>query len=118
MSSRGGDLRRRLGLGHLFFVSVGAIIGSAWLFAPLFAAQAAGPGALVAWLISGGAALLRRRQRARRKGSEKGAQRTAMLRQRAAALLLCAACSAAAAPGANWLLHEYAGTRNDYTGGL
>lgn len=58
MSSRGGDLRRRLGLGHLFFVSVGAIIGSAWLFAPLFAAQAAGPGALVAWLISGGAALL------------------------------------------------------------
>lgn len=53
-----GDLQRRLGLSELLFVSVGAIIGSAWLFAPLFAAQAAGPAALLAWLISGGAALL------------------------------------------------------------
>ncbi len=51
-------LQRRLGLAQLLFVSVGAIIGSAWLFAPLFAAQAAGPAAIVAWLISGGAALL------------------------------------------------------------
>lgn len=52
------ELRRRLGFAQLLFVSVGAIIGSAWLFAPLFAAQAAGPAAIVAWLISGGAALL------------------------------------------------------------
>ena len=38
------ELNRRLGLSQLLFVSVGAIIGSAWLFAPLFAAQAAGRG--------------------------------------------------------------------------
>lgn len=56
--ARTDDLQRRLGLAQLLFVSVGAIIGSAWLFAPLFAAQAAGPAAIVAWLISGGAALL------------------------------------------------------------
>ena len=58
MLARPRDLQRRLGLAQLLFVSVGAIIGSAWLFAPLFAAQAAGPAAIVAWLISGGAALL------------------------------------------------------------
>lgn len=51
-------LQRRLGLSHLLFVSVGAVIGSAWLFAPLFVAQAAGPAALLAWVISAGAALL------------------------------------------------------------
>lgn len=39
-------------------LSVGAIIGSAWLFTPLFAAQAAGPAAIVSWVISGGMALL------------------------------------------------------------
>lgn len=49
---------RRLDLIQLLFVSVGAIIGSAWLFAPLFAAQCAGPGAIVSWLISAGAALV------------------------------------------------------------
>lgn len=51
-------LNRRLGLFQLLTISVGGIIGSAWLFAPLFAAQAAGPGALLSWLISGGAAFL------------------------------------------------------------
>src|SRR5579862_6194159 len=29
------------------------MVGSAWLFAPLYAAQIAGPGALIAWLIGG-----------------------------------------------------------------
>jgi amino acid transporter len=52
------ELNRRLGLSQLLFVSVGAIIGSAWLFAPLFAAQAAGPAAILSWIISAGAALL------------------------------------------------------------
>jgi amino acid permease len=52
------QLNRRLGLVPLLAMSVGAIIGSAWLFAPLFAAQMAGPGAIVSWLISGGVALL------------------------------------------------------------
>lgn len=51
-------LNRRLGLFHLLAISVGAIIGSAWLFAPLFAAQLAGPGAVISWLISGGVALM------------------------------------------------------------
>lgn len=52
------NLNRRLGLFQLLAISVGAIIGSAWLFAPLFAAQIAGPGAIYSWLISGGVALL------------------------------------------------------------
>lgn len=52
------QLNRRLGLVHLLFFSVGAVIGSAWLFAPLYAAQLAGPGALISWLISMIAALL------------------------------------------------------------
>jgi len=52
------ELNRRLGLSQLLFVSVGAIIGSAWLFAPLFAAQAAGPAAILSWVISAGAAML------------------------------------------------------------
>ncbi len=39
-------------------LSVGAIIGSAWLFTPLFAAQSAGPAAIISWVISGGMALL------------------------------------------------------------
>ncbi|MGH8048800.1 MAG: APC family permease [Chthoniobacterales bacterium] len=52
------DLHRSLGLSQMLFVSVGAVIGSAWLFAPLFAAQAAGPAAIVSWVISAGAALL------------------------------------------------------------
>ncbi len=52
------ELKRRLGLLPLLGISVGGIIGSAWLFAPLFAAQLAGPGAIFSWLISGGVALL------------------------------------------------------------
>lgn len=52
------NLKRRLGLFELLALSVGAIIGSAWLFTPLFAAQAAGPAAILSWLISGGMALL------------------------------------------------------------
>lgn len=53
-----GTLERRLGLVPLMAVSVGGIIGSAWLFAPLYAAQMAGPGAIFAWIISAGVALL------------------------------------------------------------
>jgi amino acid transporter len=51
-------LERKLGLIPLLAVSVGGIIGSAWLFAPLYAAQLAGPGAILSWFISGGVALL------------------------------------------------------------
>ncbi|MFM1889801.1 MAG: hypothetical protein RLZZ565_558, partial [Planctomycetota bacterium] len=52
------QLERRLGPIPMLAISVGAIIGSAWLFAPLFAAQIAGPAAIVSWGISIGVALL------------------------------------------------------------
>lgn len=58
MRANSGNLERRLGLFPLLAVSVGGIIGSAWLFAPLYAAQLAGPGAIFSWLISGGVALI------------------------------------------------------------
>ncbi|MEE2907721.1 MAG: APC family permease [Planctomycetota bacterium] len=45
--------RRHLGTIGLLFASVGGILGSGWLFGPLYAAQLAGPAALVAWLIGG-----------------------------------------------------------------
>ncbi len=51
-------LERRLGLIPLLAVSVGGIIGSAWLFAPLYAAQLAGPAAIFAWGMAAGVALL------------------------------------------------------------
>ena len=39
-------------------ISTGAIIGSAWLFAPMFVAQVAGPGAIFSWAIAIGVSLL------------------------------------------------------------
>lgn len=51
-------LKRRLGWFEMLALSVGGIIGSAWLFTPLFAAQSAGPAAILSWVISGGMALL------------------------------------------------------------
>ena len=44
---------RRMGFIALLFVSVGGILGSGWLFGPLYAAQLAGPSALIAWVIGG-----------------------------------------------------------------
>ena len=37
----------------LLILSINGMVGSAWLFAPLYAAKTAGPGALYAWLIAG-----------------------------------------------------------------
>ncbi|MCV0429342.1 MAG: APC family permease [Roseibium sp.] len=51
-------MKRSIGLLSLTFVAISGILGSGWLFAPLFAAQAAGPSALVAWGIGGLAMLL------------------------------------------------------------
>ena len=51
-------LRRDVGRTALLFASLGSIIGSGWLFASLFAAQLAGPAALISWLIAGFAVLL------------------------------------------------------------
>ncbi len=46
-------LNRRFSPLTLLFVSINGMVGSAWLFAPLYAAQIAGSGALIAWLIGG-----------------------------------------------------------------
>lgn len=53
-----GKMHREIGLIGLTFVAVSGIIGSGWLFAPLLAAQHAGPAALIAWVIGGFAMLL------------------------------------------------------------
>jgi len=45
--------KRHLGTGGVLFASVGAMVGSGWLFSPLYAAQMAGPGALIAWILAG-----------------------------------------------------------------
>ncbi|WP_054564354.1 APC family permease [Frankia sp. R43] len=46
-------LRPHMGLSALTFVSLGSIIGSGWLLGALTAAQAAGPAAIVAWMMAG-----------------------------------------------------------------
>lgn len=56
-AAAGGHLRRDVSLIGLLFVSLGSIIGSGWLFGALYAAQIAGPAALLAW-IGGGVGML------------------------------------------------------------
>ncbi|KZM47412.1 APC family permease [Labrenzia sp. OB1] len=51
-------MQRSIGLLGLTFIAISGILGSGWLFAPLLAAQAAGPSALIAWAIGGFAILL------------------------------------------------------------
>ncbi|CTQ51533.1 L-aspartate transporter [Roseibium album] len=51
-------MQRSIGLLSLTFVAISGMLGSGWLFAPLLAAQAAGPSALIAWIIGGVAMLL------------------------------------------------------------
>ncbi len=46
-------LRRAMPFTPLLFMSVGAIIGSGWLFAELAAAGIAGPASVVSWVIGG-----------------------------------------------------------------
>ena len=48
-----GKFKRDIGLIGLTFVSVSGMMGSGWLFAPLLAAQEAGPAAIIAWLVGG-----------------------------------------------------------------
>jgi amino acid transporter len=52
------QLRRDVGLIGLMFTSLGSIIGSGWLFGSLYAAQEAGPSALISWGIGGGAVII------------------------------------------------------------
>ncbi|AQW55984.1 APC family permease [Streptomyces violaceusniger] len=44
-------LRRHISGIQLLWISVGSIIGSGWLFGALFAAQVAGPSAVLTWII-------------------------------------------------------------------
>lgn len=53
-----GQLSRRITPMALFMLSMNGIIGSGWLFAPLYAAKIAGPAAILSWVIGGVAAML------------------------------------------------------------
>ena len=46
-------LNRRFTPIVLLMLSINGMVGSAWLFAPLYAAKIAGSGAIIAWLIGG-----------------------------------------------------------------
>ena len=52
------ELQRQIGPVALLFTGITGIMGSGWLFASLYAAQIAGPAAIVSWIIGGGVALL------------------------------------------------------------
>lgn len=45
--------KRSIGLYGLLFAGIGSVIGSGWLFGPLYAAQLAGPAAIISWIIGG-----------------------------------------------------------------
>ena len=46
-------LRKNLGYWSLVATGLGSVIGSGWLFSPMYAAKAAGPASLIAWVIGG-----------------------------------------------------------------
>src|SRR5579864_7984646 len=52
------ELNRRFTPASLFMLNINGMIGSAWLFAPLYAAKIAGSSAIIAWLIGGAATAL------------------------------------------------------------
>jgi len=47
------ELTRRFTPISLLILSINGMVGSAWLFAPMYAAKIAGSGAIIAWLIGG-----------------------------------------------------------------
>jgi amino acid transporter len=47
------NFKRRISLVGLLFAGISSVIGSGWLFGPLYAAQVAGPAACLAWAIGG-----------------------------------------------------------------
>jgi amino acid transporter len=51
-------LRKELGFWSLTAAGVGSVIGSGWLFSSMYAAQEAGPAALIAWVIAGALMLM------------------------------------------------------------
>jgi len=46
-------LDRHMSVWQLFFLSMGGIIGSGWLFAAIASAAVAGPGAIISWIVGG-----------------------------------------------------------------
>jgi amino acid transporter len=49
----GHKLHREVSTIGLLFFSLGSIIGSGWLFGSLYAAQVAGPAAIISWVVGG-----------------------------------------------------------------
>lgn len=45
--------KRNIGLLGVTLASVGSMIGSGWLFGPLYAAQMAGPASIISWILGG-----------------------------------------------------------------
>lgn len=45
--------QRKIGAIGLLFAGIGSVIGSGWLFGPLYAAQVAGPAAIISWILGG-----------------------------------------------------------------
>src|SRR5438045_8128420 len=52
------ELHRRFSPLNLLMLSINGMVGSAWLFAPLYAAKIAGSAAIIAWIIGGAATAL------------------------------------------------------------
>lgn len=57
-ASEDRHLKRELGFWHLTGISLGGVIGSGWLLAPMTAARNAGPASVLAWGIGGLALVL------------------------------------------------------------
>ena len=53
MTSETAKLQRHIGRYELSFIAVSSVIGSGWLFSALYAAQYAGPAAIVSWIAGG-----------------------------------------------------------------
>ena len=51
-------LHRRFSPINMLFLSINGIIGSAWLFAPLYSAKIAGAAAIISWLLGGFATII------------------------------------------------------------
>lgn len=57
-SEKSITLNRRFSPLSLLMISINGMVGSAWLFAPLYAAKIAGAAAIIAWLIGGLATMI------------------------------------------------------------
>src|ERR1700733_1781235 len=47
------QFHRTIGPFGLLLAGIGSVIGSGWLFGPLYTAQIAGPAAIISWIIGG-----------------------------------------------------------------